>query len=326
MPELIGQDTQLALMRDFFRTGHFPSGILISGPRGSGKKTFAKLIAGGLVCENKKFHESCDCAACRKTEAGNHPDVHWIGLDEDAYSIKIEEIRRLIDSANLKPYEAPGKVFILVGSERMPEAASNAFLKTLEEPPQSTHFILLAANAFNLLETLLSRCIRIKMAALPYEKLRDVLETAHGMSAPEAARFARYSQGCLGRALELKDLDLDEARLFFEKELLAGPVAALERWIGKKRSELLKSLDLFALFLRDMMLWRETGEKGFLYEQNLETGFESSCRRFGTEELLVMLDLVDETREAIEANANLKIALFRMGMKLNEVKQSEAKK
>jgi len=319
MAKLIGKDSQCSLVRGLLDSGKFPHGLLISGARGLGKKTFSTLIAKSLVCEKGRFDEDCSCLACRKVEENLHPDVRWIGLDEEAYSIKIEEIRELMDWANLKPFEAERKIFILVGSERMKEEASNAFLKTLEEPPAETHFILLTENPSNLRETLLSRCIRIKMTPLPFRELVNVLTGHFGMNETEAARFAKYSQGNLGKALEFKAENPDGMRVFFLKDLFPRPLEGVEAWQGKKRVELLRGLDFLSIFLRDVMLWKETGEKGFLYEENLEKEFESFSRRMSLEGLVRMLELVDETREAVGENTNSKIALFRLGLNLKVI-------
>ncbi|HNV87246.1 MAG TPA: DNA polymerase III subunit delta' [Candidatus Omnitrophota bacterium] len=319
MIKLIGKDSQIAQIRNLLGSGKFPHCLLVSGARGLGKKTFARKIAQSLVCEKGLFDENCACLACRKVEEDHHPDVRWIGLDEEAYSIKIEEIRELMDWANLKPFEAERKIFILVGSERMKDEAANAFLKTLEEPPAETHFILLTENPFNLRETLLSRCIRIKMTPLPFQELVRVLTEQFGMHERDAVRFSKYSQGNLGKALEFKAENPDGMRAFFLRDLLPRPLDGVEHWQGKKRVELLRGLDFFSLFLRDMMVWKETGQKAFLHEENLEKEFEALSRKLSLEGMVRMLELADETRAAVGDNTNPKIALFRLGLNLKEI-------
>ncbi len=116
-----------------------------------------------LNCEKQKFYEPCDCASCRKIEAKNHPDLHWQGEDEKSCSIKIGEIRGILHQAALKPFEGKWKVFILRGAERLTTEASNALLKTLEEPPEHSVFLLLVETKAHLLETIQSRGFEIRV-------------------------------------------------------------------------------------------------------------------------------------------------------------------
>ncbi len=125
--------------------------------------SLAAAFAKALNCQNKYYFESCECVSCHKIDTANHPDIHKIGEDEDVRSIKIEEIRNLIASAALKPYEASWKVFILFGAERLTLDASNALLKTLEEAPAQTIFILTTTTRANMLETIQSRTFEVRL-------------------------------------------------------------------------------------------------------------------------------------------------------------------
>lgn len=133
---------------------------------GTGEKKKEELVlrfAQALNCEKENFFQDCGCTSCRKTEARNHPDVHWIGEDEKIRSIKIEEVRNILHQAVLKPFEGKWKIFILRGSERLTTEASNALLKTLEEPPEHSIFLLLVETKVHLLETIQSRACEIRV-------------------------------------------------------------------------------------------------------------------------------------------------------------------
>ncbi len=145
------------------KTGRIAHTYLLSGPEGEEKSEIAGGFARALNCEKGKIFQDCECLSCRKIRNRNHPDVRWSGEDEKARSIKIEEVRAILHEAFLKPYEGQWKVFILQGAERLTPDASNALLKTLEEPPGQSVFLLLVENKAHLLETIQSRAFEIRL-------------------------------------------------------------------------------------------------------------------------------------------------------------------
>jgi DNA polymerase-3 subunit delta' len=109
--------------------------------------------------------DCCDeCPSCRKIEQGNHADVHWIRPESKSRVITIDQVRSLMQEINLRPLEADHKVAIVVAADRMNVQAANAFLRTLEEPPRDSVLILLTTEPQRLLDTILSRCLRLNFA------------------------------------------------------------------------------------------------------------------------------------------------------------------
>lgn len=151
------------LLARHLKTGRIAHTYLFTGPDAEAKKEMVLAFAKALNCEKGAGAGSdCDCYSCRKIEKRLHPDVRWLGEDEKTRSVKIEEIRGLIHDSSLKPFEGRWKVFILKGAERLTTEAANALLKTLEEPPEHSVFILLAENKAHLLETIQSRSFEIR--------------------------------------------------------------------------------------------------------------------------------------------------------------------
>ncbi len=155
--------TSSPLLLAHLRRDRIAHTYLFTGSDEEKKDELILRFAQALNCEKQSFFESCDCLSCRKTETKNHPDVHWAGEDEKSRSIKIEEVRGILHQAALKPFEGRWKIFILQGAERLTLEAANALLRTLEEPPEHSIFLLLVETKAHLLETIQSRGFEIRV-------------------------------------------------------------------------------------------------------------------------------------------------------------------
>jgi DNA polymerase III subunit delta' len=148
------------------RLGH---AYLFVGPRLEKLEAVARTLAKTLNCETRgKLSgrpDSCDhCANCRKIDEDLHPDVTWVRPESKLRVIRVDQMRELIRTVNLKPTQAAVKFGIIAAADRLNEQAANAFLKTLEEPPQNSLLLLLTADPAHLLETVRSRCLRLNFA------------------------------------------------------------------------------------------------------------------------------------------------------------------
>ena len=206
--------------------------------------------------------DCCDqCVNCRKIDHGNHADVHWTRPESKLRLIKVEPMRDLMQQIYLKPTEAAFKVAVIVGADRLTVEAANAFLKTLEEPPPNSILILLTTERQRVLETILSRCLRLDFSAA-------------GLRPLDAARMAwlgTFSESAVG---EQKSL-LGRYRLM---DLLLRKLNELKETIGgafKARSPLEQYEDAE----------KELREK---WESELNAAIEAEYRRQRSELLLVL--------------------------------------
>ncbi len=182
---------------DSGRLSHF---YLISGPRGSGKRTLAKLLAAAAVC--KSGTKPClQCVACRKVMTDNHPDVITV-TDPDHKAVPVKLVRQYREDVYVKPNEADKKVYIF--PQELGTEGQNALLKILEEPPSYGLFLLLAENPQTILTTVRSRCTLLQMESLPENVMLSQLESRfpNADAQQRAAAIAR-SGGYLGQAIAL---------------------------------------------------------------------------------------------------------------------------
>src|SRR5262245_52224494 len=188
----------------------------MEGPAGVGKRRAAVAIAEALNClkpqQSGDFaREGCgECPACRRIQRGVHPDIIVIEPGEMG-SIKIEQVRDVIARSEFRPFEGRRRVVIIDEADALVPQAQNALLKTLEEPPSASMFILISARPDALLPTVRSRCHHLRFRPLGPEDVAAALRR-HGQSEKEAHAIAAIAEGSIGRALEANAEELLDAR------------------------------------------------------------------------------------------------------------------
>ena len=197
---LLGNDRLKKNLSESLARGHISHFYLISGPKGSGKHTLAKLLAEAILCEGS--HRGCgSCAHCRKMRSGNHPDFITVE-DPEHKNVAVKIVRQFREDVFIRPNESDHKIYLF--PQELGLEGQNALLKILEEPPQYGVFLLLTDNPEKLLPTVRSRCTELKMQALPENILRERLCRDFPKAGEEdiTAAIGR-SGGFLGQAKEL---------------------------------------------------------------------------------------------------------------------------
>lgn len=211
---LFGHDKTLDYLRRTVTEGNFPHAVIFSGAEGIGKRLAAEICAAALLCDNPNGGEPCGvCENCRLVAARSHPDFYVVEpeVTKATRNIKIGQIRAMQTEASLRPINSARRVVIIDGAELMNNAAANCLLKTIEEPPSQTVFILLTANRSGLLMTIRSRCMTVNFDKLTAAQIRDAL-ISRGVDAQDAERLSVIADGSFGRALKLKDSGGAEVR------------------------------------------------------------------------------------------------------------------
>ena len=196
----LGNERLKQNLEQSLRRGHISHFYLISGPRGAGKKTLAKLIAAAILCREEK--KPCmKCGICRRCTEGGHPDFITVE-DPEHKNVAVRIVREIRDDVFIRPNESEHKIYMFpqdLGTE-----GQNALLKILEEPPKYGVFLLLTDNPHKILPTVRSRCTELKLNPLPAGLLRQRLEQEFPKAeqADIDAAVLR-SGGFLGQAREL---------------------------------------------------------------------------------------------------------------------------
>lgn len=226
------QEVALRLLRNFLEQDRIPNGLLFWGPGGIGKHMAALEFAKALNCKEGKLDACGVCLACRKIAHRNHPDVRSLAPKDKSRLIKREEIDEVNEFAALRPFESRWRIFIIHDAERMHPAAQNHFLKTLEEPPGRSLFILLSEHPRMLLPTIRSRCQLVRFRALRKETVAELLRRERDLAPEVADSIAGISEGQMSRALDLIDSEKRKVTLSIVERLAAGddPVVMAEEF------------------------------------------------------------------------------------------------
>lgn len=218
-------------------------------------------LAQTLVCDNILHHiDACGaCAACRKVAGGNHPDMHILQPNEKG-SIPVQAVRTLAERLALRASEAAIKVAIIEHGECMAPAAQNALLKTLEEPPGDTCFVILAQGT--LLSTIRSRCQHLRLQA-PSRPVAEAALVAGGIAAPLAQLLAPWTgadvaqaQACVEQGAAAIDAALTQA---LEPDATPQTLFRVAADLGGDRERCELALHLFEVRLHDAMVARRRG-------------------------------------------------------------------
>src|SRR5262249_8259390 len=144
--------------------GRLPHSLLLLSNPGLGAEALARWTAALALCQSAD--KPCGrCASCQLLAAGTHPDLHVVGVADEAQQIKVGQVRALIEALGLKSYRGGYKVGIIEGAELLNANGANAFLKTLEEPTANTVLIMIARPSNRLPATIASRCLRMHLRA-----------------------------------------------------------------------------------------------------------------------------------------------------------------
>lgn len=333
-----GHDAVVAAFTRAVQRGRLAHAYLFAGPAGVGKRLFAGELAKALLCERAPPAdrlEACDqCPSCAQVRAGTHPDFFTAARPPDSHNLPMEVMLELCRGFSLKSARGRGKVAILDDADDLDDpitgnAAANCFLKTLEEPPPRSMFILVGSSVDRQLPTIVSRCQVVRFRPLAVEQVDAILQE-QGVEDNLRANVVRLSHGSPGQALALADPALWPFRTVLLRAL-AEPrfdsVALARRWwefveeAGKESAVQRARAGLVLKLLVELLddaLRLSVGKPARVAEPEELRALENLAKRAEPERLVAMLERCLEGDAHLDRRVQLVLVLEAMADALGQ--------
>lgn len=314
--DILGHEQIIEHLQNAIKTDKVSHAYILDGPDMSGKKMIADAFAMTLECEKKGTEPCMECHSCKQALGKNQPDIIYL-QHEKPNTISVDDIRSQINNdIGVKPYSSPYKVYIVDEAEKMNVQAQNALLKTMEEPPAYAVILLLTNNAEIFLPTILSRCVRLSLKAVPDEKIKAYLMKNYEVPDYKADVCVAFAQGNVGKAIELAESEdfneiknsalqlikrLDDIELYEMTEAV--------KQISNYKLQINDYFDLIMIWYRDVLLYKATADvnKLIFKEEVYEIKKEASRSSYGGIENI--LEALEKAKIRLNANVNFDLVI-----------------
>ena len=314
--DILGHEQIIEHLQNAIKTDKVSHAYILDGPDMSGKKMIADAFSMTLECEKKGTEPCMECHSCKQALGKNQPDIIYL-QHEKTNTISVDDIRSQINNdIGVKPYSSPYKVYIVDEAEKMNVQAQNALLKTIEEPPAYAVILLLTNNAEIFLPTILSRCVRLSLKAVPDEKIKAYLMENYEVPDYKADVCVAFAQGNVGKAIELAESEdfneiknsalqlikrLDDIELYEMTEAV--------KQISNYKLQINDYFDLIMIWYRDVLLYKATADvnKLIFKEEVYEIKKEASRSSYGGIENI--LEALEKAKIRLNANVNFDLVI-----------------
>lgn len=310
--DVLGQEMAVKQLQGAVINKRISHAYLFAGPPGVGKFLAAKEMAKVLNCENQQLGDACElCPSCQKNNSNSHPQVHYIA--PSGSTIKINQIRELQEKIKYKAFDGFYQIVVIEQADAITQQGANSILKTLEEPPPETVFILITNQAIGMMPTILSRCQLIRFTGLASQVLEQIL-LKRQVGSSQAKMAGALAKGNAALAIELcenedlnywRELAIEVADMLHAKNILQV-LNKLDDIVYPKLP-VVKLLDLLLLWYRDIIIWQETENRELLLNEDklyLIKGDDNPIPQ-----ILDMIEQITRCKQEIESNTNEKAAL-----------------
>jgi DNA polymerase-3 subunit delta' len=330
---LTGNDRVKDVLRRMLSSGRLPGALLFVGEEGIGKKLFALEVARALNCRTPINGEGCgSCPVCRRIHHlnyptssdrddwipmiwTNHPDVGMVVAPRRV--LRVEQMRQIESEANFRPLEGKARVFIIDEAEKLNDASANALLKVLEEPPSTSHLILITSRPAMLLPTILSRCQTIRFSPLTPAEIESYLTSQEKADVSSAGLRARAAAGSISRALS-GDLDRFTSQrkamlVVLDALVVSNNLAQLLRSAeqlneAQYKDEFEERLDVLETLIRDAWMLSLGSKREQLVNEDLYKDLELLSRKIDPAKAAAWILEIEDMREQLLVNINRKSA------------------
>lgn len=326
------------VLKRILDSGRLPGALLFTGEEGVGKKLFALEIARALNCRTPRNNEACgECSACLRIAKLNYPErddadewnqIIWTDHPDVGLVIaprrvlRVEQMRQIEKEANFRPFEGKARVFLIDEADKLNDASANALLKVLEEPPRTSHLILITARPAMLLPTILSRCQVIRFAPLTPDEIEHHLTKSKKFDTKTARLRARAAGGSMGRALSGDLVTFTSQRKAMLKVLhslvLSNNRAELLRSAeqlneAQYKDEFEERLDVLETLIRDAWMLSLGVKSSQLVNEDLLSELQPISEALDSSRAANWILQIEDLREQLIVNVNRKVttdALF----------------
>ena len=317
--DVVGHVRLIDLLSRSVAGSTLPPSLLFAGPVGVGKHLTAVAVAQSLNCLKSGTDACGTCAACTRIARGVHPDVLFVTPGDNG-SIKIEQVLDVVSRAHYRPFEGRRRVVIIDEADALTSSAQNALLKTLEEPPSMSVFILVTARPDMLLPTVLSRCPQLRFRLLSADGIATAL-MARGHKEAEARAVAATADGSLSHAMQASADEVVESRDIAQrvleqaakqkdparrvecaKELLTKPPSGVT-----EREQMSAHLRAMSVLLRDVEVLATGADASALANPDVRPALERLVPTFEGERGTNAFAAVDRALAAITRNVSVKL-------------------
>ena len=314
--EIVGHEQIKEHMQAAIRDKKPFHAYLFQGEEGVGKEALARTFAAGLQCQSESADKPCkECVSCRQMESGNQPDVIWVTREKA--SLGVDEIReQLCNTMDIKPFSSPYKIYLVPEAEKMTEAAQNALLKTIEEPPEYGIVILMTSNISALLPTIQSRCLTMEFRPLSTAVVESYVKEHCQVPDYQARASAAFAQGNLGKAMRYaKSEDFIERKehiislLRYVEQMDLSEMLAVIKDLGTRKDEVRDYIDLMVLWYRDVLLFKATKDINQLLFQDEASYISREASHRSYEKIEEILQAFEKAKVRLRANVNFDITM-----------------
>jgi DNA polymerase III subunit delta' len=333
LDQLTGNQRVKDLIRRMLESGRVPGALLFSGEEGVGKKLFALEIAKALNCRDRQGVEACGkCPACVRISRFNFPQseesddwkkIIWTDHGDVGMVVApkrvllVDQMRQIEGEANFRPFEGKARVFLIDEADKLNDSSSNALLKVLEEPPPTSHLVLITSRPAVLLPTIRSRCQVIRFSPLSVEEIEQHLVKNKLVPAAEARLRARCACGSIGRALRGDLASYKQHRQTMLQVLkaltLTGDRSQLLRAAetmndARYKDEYESNLELLETLIRDALRLSFGANQDQVINEDLLSELGKIAERIDTHSATNWIAEIEELREQLTVNINRKAA------------------
>lgn len=314
--DILGHEQIKEYFQNAAAIGKVSHAYILSGEAGMGKKTLANAFAMTLLCEEEGKEPCMHCHACKQVLSGNHPDLIYVTHEKPA-SMGVDDIREQInDTIMVRPYSSQYKIYIVDEAQKMTVQAQNALLKTIEEPPAYAVIMLLTTNPDAFLQTILSRCVQLKLKPLKDSVVKGYLEDKLQVKDVQAEIYSAFARGNLGKAIHLAQSEdfkmMYEEILRLLKEIKDMDISQLLDVIRKLKddnTDIKECLDFMQMWYRDILMYKTTKDLNLLIFKDEFSAVKKAASLSSYEGLERILEAIDKARVRLDANVNMELVM-----------------